>query len=141
MGSGGYRPDASQNNPANISATGGNGQSGRQGAQYIPGMRSQGVTSQEVYNQQTAAPMAGDPLGQLKVETPAQPTVIPLDAPSMYPDRPATYNNTGDLNLPTPDIMQEPDSGLAAIRIMYLRDPRNEDLRRILAAKGEASAL
>lgn len=141
MGSGGNRPNAPQNNPMNVSATGGNGQSGKQAAQYIPGMRSMGVTSQEVYNQQTAAPMAGDPLGELRVQQPAQPDVIPLDAPSIFPDRPVTYNNTGNLNLPSPDIMKEPDSGLAALRVMYLRDPRNEDLRRILAAKGEETAL
>lgn len=35
--SGGYRPTAPQNNPANISATGGNGQSGKQPMRYIPG--------------------------------------------------------------------------------------------------------
>ena len=38
--SGGYRPTADQNNPANISLTGGNGQSGNNGqaARYIPGL-------------------------------------------------------------------------------------------------------
>jgi hypothetical protein len=58
---GGNRPTAPQNNPMNVSATGGAGQSGTQAAQYIPGMRSQGVTSKEVYEQQTApgASMAG----------------------------------------------------------------------------------
>ncbi len=46
---GGFRPTAPQNNPANINPMGGDGQSGTQPARYIPGMRSQGVTSQEVY--------------------------------------------------------------------------------------------
>ncbi len=35
---GGYRPTAPQNNPANVSATGGNGQSGTQSAKYYSGM-------------------------------------------------------------------------------------------------------
>ena len=36
--SGGDRPTAPQNNPANISATGGAGQMGTQAAKYIPGL-------------------------------------------------------------------------------------------------------
>lgn len=58
---GGMRPTAPQNNPANISATGGNGQSPNptQAAKYIPGLPyGQG---QETYSQQTSAPMAGKP--------------------------------------------------------------------------------
>lgn len=56
---GGLRPTAPQNNPANISATGGAGQSGTQAAKYIPGMPyGQG---QELMAQQTSAPMAGTP--------------------------------------------------------------------------------
>jgi hypothetical protein len=56
---GGMRPTAPQNNPANISATGGAGQSGTQPAKYISGMPyGQG---QELMAQQTAAPMAGKP--------------------------------------------------------------------------------
>ena len=54
--SGGDRPTAPQNNPANISATGGNGQSGKQPAQYISGLPyGQG---QETMQQQLSAPMA-----------------------------------------------------------------------------------
>lgn len=63
-GQGGFRPGAPQNNPTRINPMGGDGQSGRnitQPARYIPGMRSQGVTSQEVYNTQTEAPLAGIP--------------------------------------------------------------------------------
>lgn len=59
--SGGMRPTAPQNNPANISATGGAGGSGTQPARYISGMPyGQG---QELMAQQTAAPMAGAPEG------------------------------------------------------------------------------
>jgi hypothetical protein len=53
---GGYRPTAPQNSPMNISATGGNGQSGRQAATYIPGLPY--GEGQQTYAQQTAAPMA-----------------------------------------------------------------------------------
>ena len=130
-----------QYNPMNISSTGGDGQSGTQAAKYIPGMREQGVTSQEVYNTQTQAPLAGDPTASLRTGFPQLPSAIPLDAPSLYPERDASYGNTSDLNLPTQNILQEPDSGLAAIRVMYLRDPRNEDLRRILAIKSKETNI
>ena len=61
--SGGNRPTAPQNNPANISATGGAGQSGTQAAKYIPGMPyGQG---QELMAQQTSAPMSGGPEGPI----------------------------------------------------------------------------
>lgn len=57
---GGMRPTAPQNNPANVSATGGAGQSG-QPARYISGLPyGQG---QETMAQQTAAPMAATPKG------------------------------------------------------------------------------
>ena len=61
MGSGGDRPDAPQNNPANISATGGAGQSGQQPVRYIPDMKSLGSTGVETMAQQTAAPLAATP--------------------------------------------------------------------------------
>ena len=48
---GGFRPTAPQNNPANVSGTGGAGQSGTQPARYISGLNyGQG---QETMQQQT----------------------------------------------------------------------------------------
>ena len=84
---GGYRPTAPQNNPANVNALGGDGQSGRntQPARYIPGMRSQGVTSEEVYNTQTQANLAGTAPAPTPMEMP-----VPLMAPSARPDEPIT---------------------------------------------------
>lgn len=82
--SGGDRPTAPQNNPANISATGGNGQSGKgtQAARYIPGLPyGQG---QATMAQQNAAPMAGP------AATPSLPTVTPLTAPTERPQEPVT---------------------------------------------------
>jgi len=84
---GGDRPTASQNNPANISATGGAGGKGTQAPKYIPGMRSLGSTGVETMAQQGAAPMAGNPVP--KVQAPTNPMesmmseIIPLDAESM----------------------------------------------------------
>jgi hypothetical protein len=58
---GGMRPTASQNNPANVSATGGAGQSGQQPTRYISGMPyGQG---QELMQQQSSAPMSAGPTG------------------------------------------------------------------------------
>ena len=60
--SGGMRPNAPQNNPANISATGGNGQSGAtQAPKYIPGMKALGSTGTETMAQQGAAAMSAGP--------------------------------------------------------------------------------
>lgn len=82
--SGGMRPTAPQNNPANISATGGNGQSGNgtQAAKYIPGLPyGQG---QATMAQQTSAPMAGP------AAMPDLPVVTPLTAPTERPQEPVT---------------------------------------------------
>jgi hypothetical protein len=86
---GGFRPTAPQNNPANISAVGGAGQSGTQPARYISGMPyGQG---QEMMTQQQSAPMAGpnpveasSPLGAV------MPSVTPLTAPTERPSEPLT---------------------------------------------------
>lgn len=54
--SGGFRPTAPQNNPANVSATGGAGQSGTQPARYISGLPY--GEGQATMQQQMSAPMA-----------------------------------------------------------------------------------
>lgn len=137
---GGFRPTAPQNNPANINPMGGDGQSGTQAARYIPGMRSQGVTSQEVYDMQTEAPLAGTPK-----QAPAFRSlfegmpVTSLNEPTRFPDRPISYGSDFDPSTPGPEVVPTPplvggkiDSGVAALQAMYLRDPNNEDLRRVL---------
>lgn len=147
---GGFRPTAPQNNPANINPMGGDGQSGRQPARYIPGMRSQGVTSQEVYNMQTQAPMAATPQPQapaFRSLFEGMP-VTSLNEPSRFPDRPISYGSTFDPSTPGPEVVPMPpvpstsvDSGVAAIQAMYLRDPNNEDLRRVLEVLSEEGRL
>lgn len=79
---GGYRPTAPQNNPANISATGGNGQSGTQPARYISGLPY--GEGQATMTQQTSAPMAGKPA------TPSLPGIVPLTSPTQRPSEPLT---------------------------------------------------
>ena len=84
---GGYRPTAPQNNPINVSAIGGNGQSGKnptQAARYVPGLPyGQG---QETMQQQTSASMAG---GFKKPSLNFEP-MTPLMAPTERPDEPTT---------------------------------------------------
>lgn len=82
---GGMRPNAPQNNPANVSATGGNGQSGTQAPKYIPGMRAMGSSGVETMAQQSGAPMAGSspqPQGLSELS--------PLTAETQFPDQPIT---------------------------------------------------
>lgn len=88
---GGMRPTAPQNNPANISATGGAGQSGTQAARYIPGLPyGEGQTTMA---QQQAAPMSGP---NKSATTNANPLaammapVTPLTAPTERADEPLT---------------------------------------------------
>ena len=111
VGSGGLRPGAPQNNPMNISATGGNGQSGTQAAKYIPGQAyGQG---QATIAQQQAAPMAGPaPIPSFSGAAP-----LPLTAPTTRPNEPVTAGAAAGagpgneaLNLPsTAQGNQDPD--------------------------------
>jgi hypothetical protein len=88
---GGMRPTAPQNNPANVSATGGAGQSGTQAPRYISGMEyGQG---QAMMQQQQSAPMAGPtPTTQAAapMAMPLLPELTPLTAPTERPSEPLT---------------------------------------------------
>jgi len=87
---GGFRPTAPQNNPANVSATGGAGQSGTQPARYISGMPyGQG---QEMMTQQMSAPMAGPSQASnpIPLDMAGMAAVTPLTAPTERPDEPLT---------------------------------------------------
>ena len=133
---GGMRPTAPQNNPANISATGGNGQSGTQPARYISGMPyGQG---QEMMQQQQGAAMAGSstPSASSAPSLAALtegPAITPLNAPTKYPDKPIGSNGVIDpasLNLP-PAVPGELDDAIQALQALYIQNPRNEDIRRV----------
>jgi hypothetical protein len=117
---GGMRPTAPQNNPANISATGGNGQNGTQAARYIPGMAyGQG---QATMQQQQSAPMAGPtPRGDVKsspMNVPGMPPITPLTAPTDRPDEPITSG-----------VDFGPGAGSEALNL-----PRERSLSEILAS-------
>jgi hypothetical protein len=85
--SGGYRPDAPQNNPANVSATGGNGQSGQE-KMYIPGMRDLGSSGVDTMAQQSGASMyqASSPTASA-APTMSLPEVPQLTDPTAMPDQ------------------------------------------------------
>ena len=91
------RPTAPQNNPMNVSARGGNGQSGdaTQAAKYVPGLPY--GEGQALMETQGAAPLAAAP----SIEQSSMPSglasaaasqpIIPLDAPSQRADEPVTF--------------------------------------------------
>ena len=139
--SGGDRPTSPQNNPANISATGGRGQSGTQPARYISGLGyGQG---QATMQQQQSAPMAATPAtgGSGNVGTAAAamlPSIVPLDAPTQRPDEPVTAGsdlgagpNSSALNLPAMAAPQA-ETPIQMLQALYMQDPTNEDVRYIL---------
>ena len=96
MARGGMRPTAPQNNPMNVNARGGNGQSGdaTQAAKYVPGLPY--GEGQALMETQGAAPLAAAPSIEqssmpsgLASAAASQPT-IPLDAMSQEPGTPVT---------------------------------------------------
>jgi len=82
MVSGGNRPGAPQNNPANISATGGAGQMAKQPTRYIPDMKSLGSTGVETAALQGAAPLSAGPA----TPSASLPDITPITAASTNPD-------------------------------------------------------
>lgn len=139
--SGGYRPTAPQNNPANISATGGNGQSGTQSPMYMPGL-GYGEGGKNMANQ-ASAPLAGNPTAAVYAG-PAQtgfmglPPITGLNEPTQLPDQPVTHGSdmgpgpdSSSLNLPamaTPN----PETPIQIVQALYMQDPTNQDLRFVL---------
>jgi hypothetical protein len=140
---GGMRPTAPQNNPINISATGGAGQSGTQPARYMSGLAyGQGQAQME---QQTSAPMAANPVVTATPTStmPQMPQITSFDEPTQYPDRPGTYGidagsgaGSEALTLPAMVPQQQPDSSAMLYRALYAQDPTNEDVRRALEYLG-----
>ena len=134
---GGYRPTAPQNNPANISATGGAGQSGTQPARYMSGLAyGQGQAQMQ---QQTSAPMAGNPVTPASASKPQLPKLMGLTEPSMDTTNPITYGvDSGPgagsevLSLPATPPGMNLDSSTQIVRALYQIDPNNADLRRMM---------
>jgi len=120
---GGDRPTAPQNNPANISATGGNGQSGRatQPAKYIAGLPyGQGESTMAT---QMAAPMQGtEQIGTTRLD------ITPLTAETKFKDEPITAGSdfgpgpdSSILNLPSAE-----QTILSVIRKIAQQDPSGD---------------
>ena len=134
-----------QYSPTNVSATGGAGQSGTQPARYMSGLAyGQGQAQMQ---QQTAAPMAGNPTPvATNTQAPSLPMVTPLTEPSSTPNRPITHGmpfgpGAGSEVISTPaQIPQDRNPSVDIIKALYQQDPRNEDLRYIIESLPQASA-
>jgi hypothetical protein len=112
---GGMRPNAPQNNPANINPLGGNGQSGNgtQAATYIPGMGyGQGKA---LMQQQEGAKLAG-PTPTPKAAAPRVASTMPmtearpLTAPSDFPDERITTGAAIDSTTAGPESLMMPQA-------------------------------
>jgi hypothetical protein len=103
---GGMRPTAPQNNPANVSGTGGAGQSGRIAQGFAYGV------NKEINDQAAGAKLAKTPK-----PTPMTPRVMspitPVTAESMLPNQPVT-DMSGLASLPQPAA----DPDIEQIRIV-----------------------
>jgi hypothetical protein len=122
---GGMRPNAPQNNPANINPLGGNGQSGSgtQAPKYIPGMGyGQGkALMQQQEGAKLAGPTATPKVAASRVMSNTPLTEArPLTAPSDFPDENITTgaaigNTPGPESLMLPreqEIPNDPDLDL-----------------------------
>jgi hypothetical protein len=138
MARGGMRPTAPQNNPMNVNARGGNGQSGdaTQAAKYVPGLPY--GEGQALMETQQSAPLAaapsieqsGMPSG-LASAAASQP-VISLNAPSQRPDEPVTFGaNAG------------PGPGIEALGLTQQGQSTAQVLQKLLPydETGEIAAL
>ena len=121
-----------QYSPMNVSATGGRGQSGTQPARYMSGLAyGQGQAQMQ---QQTSAPLAGNPVAASSQVTTGikLPPITSLTAPTQRPDVPITNNLDQELALPAMVPQQQIDNSARLIQALYLQDPSNEDVRRML---------
>jgi hypothetical protein len=128
--SGGMRPTAPQNNPANISLTGGNGQSGNNGqaARYIPGMPyGQGQATMQQQQSATMSKPMPAAMNQSRVLNTRTQNVLPITEETARPEEDVMAgltpygqpNDPSQLGLPS----QMPDA-----------DPDIEMVRRFLPA-------
>ena len=131
---GGMRPTAPQNDPSNVSATGGAGQmaNATQAAKYIPGLpQGQG---QATYDMQTAAPMAGNPTAQAPQFSPLVGLfdTAPIDGVPQTSGLPMGAGPGREALTPAAAMVKETDPSVQIIRALYMSDPNNQDLRAIV---------
>ncbi len=151
MASGGYREP---NNPAPVSGPGAMSQrtdgGPTQSAKYMSGLPyGQGQAQMQ---QQTSAPMAGNPTAAAQVnvdsaaQAPQMPQTVGMFEPTQRPDEPITAGmdfgpgpDSSVLGLPTPP--KEDDPAIRAIQALYMQNPRNEDLRLMIQTLGEEGRI
>lgn len=127
MARGGYRPNAPQNNPMNVSATGGNGQRGdaTQAAKYVPGLPY--GEGKQLLDVQQSAPLAAAPsIEQASMPSglaPAAAPIIPLDAPTTMPNEPVTAGADAG-----------PGPGMAALGLLDREQQLEDTYRAQIAA-------
>lgn len=131
---GGYRPGASQNNFMNVNPLGGNGQSGNidyTGFEY--GMNKQ------INETRKAEPIKAPSPRVFPTPNVASAPIVTLDSPPLDPTLPMTAGarvgaGAGEEALGLPAVVpgMQIDSGVNALRAMYMQDPNNQDLRRML---------
>ncbi len=131
---GGFRPTAPQNNPANINPFGGNGQSGNidyTGFEY--GMNKQINETRKAEPIKTPSPRA------FPEPNVGSAPIVTLDSAPLNPELPITAGarlgaGPGEEALMLPAVAPgaQIDTGATALRAMYMQDPNNQDLRRML---------
>jgi hypothetical protein len=126
--SGGFRPDAPQNNPANVNPFGGNGQSGTQALKPMGGM--EWGTNQTTEDIGRSAPLAGNPTA-LSASGPslggAQKPMIGLF------DEVQPGEQDSGMATPLPPMMTpQIDNVMQVVQTLYLQDPTNQDLKYVL---------
>jgi hypothetical protein len=139
--SGGFRPDAPQNNPANVNALGGNGQSGTQSLKPMSGLPYGQNQSTESIGR--SAPLAGDPTAMVAGQA-AQAQQTPLTglfSPTELPDQDVSHgNDMMGLSMPAMSTPQ-PEKAMQIVSALYAADPTNEDLRFILEGASDQGRI
>jgi hypothetical protein len=140
--SGGFRPDAPQNNPANVNGLGGNGQSGTQSLKPMTGLPW--GTNQATEDQGRAAALAGNPTAMGPTgaqEQTAQKPLTDLFAPTELPDQHVSHgNDMQNLALPAMAAPQ-PEKAMQIVSALYMEDPTNQDLRYILEGASDQGRI
>ena len=151
MASGGYREP---NNPAPVSGPGAMSQrtdgGPTQSAKYMSGLPyGQGQAQMQ---QQTSAPMAGNPVAAAQVsadsaaQAPQMPPTVGMFEPTQRPDEPITagmdFGPGPDSSvLGVPNLPKNDDPTIRSLQALYMQDPRNEDLRLIMQTLGEQGRI
>lgn len=151
MAAGGYQKPS---NPAPVSGPGAMSQrtdgGPTQAAMYMSGLPyGQGQAQMQ---QQTSAPMAGNPVAAAQVSAdnvaraPQMPPTVGMFEPTQRPDEPITagmdFGPGPDSSvLGVPDLPKNDDPTIRSIQALYMQDPRNEDLRLIIQTLGEQGRI